>query len=297
MSNSYICTYEEMERRRQQEHLKSAQAKQKARTQKGGELVQLPLFPVSTRGVPNSILRGALFAAVKDGQYIKGELLAAQEGIQIRFTGWQLNQSDLDVWEQALMLANEHPLGTRCDCTARGFLKSIGRSTGGSKHEWLRDSFRRLGSAFVEITHNGLTYGGNMLDFYCDEESKVYRLEINPKLKAIYDAGFTLADWEQRQQLGHRKPLAKWLHGFLASHAKPLPLKVETYMRLSGSGGKRKCKKEFRRSLKTALDELIKIEAITDYEISKGGLVTIKREPSHSQKRHLTRAKPRKGNN
>ena len=59
------------------------------------------------RGVPNSVLRGALFAAVqgKNRVAMKAELLAVQKGMEIRFTGWQLDQSDLDVWEQALHLA------------------------------------------------------------------------------------------------------------------------------------------------------------------------------------------------
>ena len=279
----------------QQRAIESARAKQKARNQKTGkkscEITQLPLFPVSSRGVPNSLLRGALFAAVQNGKYMKRELLAAQEGIQVRFTGMQLNQSDLDVWEQALQLANEHPLGTRCDFTARGFLKSINRRTGGNDHEWLKDAFARLAGAVIEITHNGKTYFGTLLEGWRDDNSEIYRIEINPKLKALYDAGFTLTDWEQRKQLG-RKPLAKWLHGFLASHAEPRAMKVETYMRLSGSSTK--LVKNFRNNLETALKELAAIGAIEGYEITKGGLVKIQRNPSRSQKRHLTRAKPRK---
>ena len=44
---------------------------------------------------------------------MKGELLAAQRGIEIRFMGMQLDQSDLDVWEQALHLARQQSLGSR----------------------------------------------------------------------------------------------------------------------------------------------------------------------------------------
>lgn len=276
------------------QHLESARAAQQARnqpTQKGGEIIQLPLFPVDTKGVPNSILRSALFAAVQDRRALERELLAVQDGIEIRFTGWQLNQSDLDVWEQALQLANEHPLGTRCDFTARGFLKALKKGTGKSQHEWLKGAFARLAGAVVEIKHNGKAYFGTLLEGYRDDKNEIYRIEINPKLKALYDAGFTLTDWEQRKKLG-RKPLAKWLHGFLASHAKPRPLKVETYMRLSGSSTNKV--KHFRENLIVALDELLKVNAIKSYEITEGGLVKIQRKPSRSQKRHLTRARPRK---
>lgn len=234
-----------------------------------------------------------MFAAVqgKDRQALKGELLTVQQGMELRFTGWQLDQSDLDVWEQALHLARKHPLGTRCDFTAHAFLKALGRSTGKAQHEWLKDVFRRLGGCLVEITHNRITYGGSLLEFYRDEDTERYRLEINPKLKALYDAGWTAIDWDKRKQLS-RKPLALWLHGFLASHADPFPMKVETMYRFSGSREKRV--RDFKRRLKTALEDLQAIQAIKGYEIHGDDLVTIHRTPSATQKKHLTRAKARK---
>ena len=215
--------------------IKKRQKRQPQKPKSAG-IVQLPLWPQPVRGVPNSALRGALFAAIqgKDRQYMKRELLAVQQGMEIRFTGMQLDQSDLDVWEQALHLARMHPLGTCCEFTAHAFLKALGRSTGKPMHEWLKDTFARLGGCFVEITHNRLTYGGNLLELYRDEDSGRYRLEVNPKIVALYSAGWTAIDWQQRQQL-RRKPLALWLHGFYASHAEPYPMRVEKLMQLSGS--------------------------------------------------------------
>ncbi len=202
----------------------------------------------------------------------------------------QLDQSDMDVWEQALHLARQHPLGTRCEFTAHGFLKSLGRATGKKDHERLKRIFRRLGGCLVEITVSGKTYFGSLLEGYRDEDTGRYRLEINPKLKALYDAGWTAVDWQQRQEL-RRKPLALWLHGFLASHAEPYPLKVETLYRLSGSQTKEVWK--FKQNLRKALDELKSVEAVTGYEFD-GGLVFIEKTPSGSQKKHLTRAKSRR---
>src|SRR5207248_8611155 len=68
----------------------------------GGKVIQLPLWLEHTKGTPNSFLRSALFAAIqgKERQAFKRELLAAQKGTTIRFTGWQLDQSNLDPWEQ-----------------------------------------------------------------------------------------------------------------------------------------------------------------------------------------------------
>lgn len=254
------------------------------------EIIQLPLWPEPARGVPNSALRGALFAAIqgKDRRALKGELLAIQQGMEVRFTGWQLDQSDLDVWEQALHLARRYPLGTRCDFTARGFLKALGRRTGKSDHEWLKDVFRRLGGCFVEITHNRKTYGGSLLELYRDEDTGRYRLEINPKLKALYDAGFTQIDWQQRKHLG-RKPLALWLHGYYASHADPYPVSVEKLRQWSGS--RTKTLFHFTANLKRALGDLKAVGAIQDYQI-KDGLVSVDRTPSRSQQKHLRRSRP-----
>ncbi len=256
------------------------------------KVVQLPLWPEPARGVPNSALRGALFAAIqgKDRQALKRELLHSQNGIEIRFTGWQLDQSDLDVWEQALHLARMHPLGTRCEFTAHAFLKALGRATGKMNHEWLKDVFARLGGCFAEITHNRLTYGGSLLELYRDEDTERYRLEINPKIVALYDAGWTAIDWQQRQRL-RRKPLALWLHGYYASHADPYPVSVEKLRQWSGSGTKELWK--FKQSLKRALAELKAIGTIVDFEI-KDGLVYVQRLPSASQKKHLRKARPRK---
>ena len=76
-------------------------------------MIQLPLWPEPKRAVPNDILRSALFAAIqgKGREYTKQRLIAAYDGVQIKYTGEQLDQSDLDVWEQVLHLARQQPLG------------------------------------------------------------------------------------------------------------------------------------------------------------------------------------------
>lgn len=251
------------------------------------EVVQLPLWPEPTRGVPNAILRGALFAGVqgKHRKYMKRALLAVQKGVEIRFTGMQLDQSDLDVWEQALHLARQHPLGTRCDFTAHAFLKALGRATGKANHEWLKDVLARLAGAVVEITHNDQTYFGPLIEGGArDEKTGLYMLALNPKLVKLYSAGmWTAVDWKQRLFL-RRKPLALWLHGFLASHAEPYPLKLQSLMGWSGSKTKQVWK--FKQNLKAALNELHDLGAITGYEFD-GDLVKIGRTPTGSQQRHL----------
>ncbi len=254
------------------------------------EIVRLTIWPESARGVPNSALRGALFAAIqgKDRQYMKREELAAPAGITIRFTGMQLDQTDLDVWEQCLHLAHYHPLGTRCDFTAHSFLKALGRKTGNSEYEWLKDVFARLAGAVVEITHDNKTYFGALIEGgRRDEISDLYRVEINPTLATLYSAGWTATDWGQRQAL-RGKPLALWLHGFYSTHADPHPMKVETLHKFCGS--KNKCLRGYKRDLKRAYADLQAVGAVNSYSFN-GDLVSVDRLRSRSQKRHLSRKK------
>jgi hypothetical protein len=254
---------------------------------KDSKVYQLPLWPEPARGIPNPVLRGALFAAVqgKNRAVFQRELLACQKGLQIRFTGIQLDQSDLDVWEQALHLARHHPLGTRCEFSVYGFLKALGRKTGKSEHEWLKNAFARLMGCGVELTNQQerKTYGGSLLEFLRDDESGRYVVIFNPKILTLYEGGWTAIDWQARQLL-RGKPLALWLHGYLASHAKPYPIKIETLRTFSGSNNK--AVRFFKRKLIAALNELKKIQFIRDYAFEDDNLI-INKPPTASQQRFL----------
>jgi len=253
------------------------------------KVVKLPIWPEGSRGTPNSFLRSALFAAIqgKERRYLKGEVLASQLGITVRFTGMQLDQFDLDVWEQAMQLAAKHPLGNVCVFKIKAFLRALGRQDGKSQRDCLMDSFRRLMSSGVEIGQGPYTYGGGMLEFWHDKESDTYRIQQNPRIIALYHAGWTAIDWEQRRKL-RRKPLALWLHGWLSSHAENYPTKVEIIRELCGSRDKTLF--GFRRQLRKALADLQAQCVVTSWAIdSKTDLMTVERTPSGSQQRHLIR--------
>ena len=255
-------------------------------------MIQLPLWPETKRGAINAVLRSALFAAVqgKGRVALDRELVAAQQGIEIRFTGWQLSQSDLDVWEQVLHLARTQALGTRCYFAAHGFLKALGRSTGKRDHEWLKSVFSRLSATDVQISHKGRTYFGSLIEAGVrDEDTGRYVVEINPKLAKFYGrTQWTQLDWDQRQQL-RGKPLALWLHGFYASHARPYPLTVAYLHKLSGSQTKQL--RYFKKNLAEALSELVTLGALQAFEIV-GDLVHVRTVPSPSQQKHLAARRP-----
>ena len=267
-------------------------AKQRGRRPAPAKVIQLPLWPDPKRGAPNAVLRGALFPAIqgKGRIALDRELLAAQDGITIRYTGWQLTQSDLDVWEQVLHLARTQALGTECHFTAHGFLKALGRSTGKKDYEWLQTALERLTGAVVRISDGRRTYFGTLVEGGIrDEETGRYVVEINPKLAKFYGRSYwTQIDWQQRQAL-RRKPLALWLHGFYASHAEPYRVTVAYLHRLSGSQTKRL--RKFKENLTQALSDLQAVGAIRGFEI-RDDLVHVWTVPSKSQQRHLAARRP-----
>jgi hypothetical protein len=247
---------------------KLARMEETARQREAMQVLQLPLWPEPKRGTPNSFIRSALFAAIqgKDRVFMKETTLASQKGIVVKFTGEQLNQDDLSVWETLAHLARQQPLGQPCEFTAHGLLKSLGLHTGLSQHKQLHSTIIRLTACAVEITHDGKTYFGSLVKSGVkDELTRHYRIELNRELIRLFgESQWTALDWKQRQQL-RSKALAQALHAFYSSHRQPFPIKLDT---LRGYVGSRNFQKAgFKIKLRAAFDELVKIGFLVSYNI------------------------------
>lgn len=256
--------------------------------------MSLELWPDSVRGVPNAVLRGSLFSvSQRRSTAKKRELLAAVDGIEVRFKGERFNQTDLDVWEMLLHLARQQPLGGHVEFSANSLLKELGRGTSGKHHEELKEGIARLRGGTVEVTwtKDNRTFGGGLIsNYYRDEATQRYVVVFDSKMLGLYEGGYSHVDWSQRQALGNNS-LAKWLHGFYSSHAAPFPYKVETIKNLCGSTIERLG--DFRKLLRTALAELVDVDALTGWEIDKNDLVAITKIPTLAQQRHLKKGKSR----
>jgi TrfA protein len=274
---------------------KAEEAAAKPAEPKRGVVVQFPLFPAACRPVPNDVARSALFSCVqgKDREMVKDALIAAVDGIQIRFTGERFNQDDHDVLMQLVHMAAHQPLGEWVTVPAHALLKALGRKTGKSQHEQLRADIIRLvgGTVSLKNTRTKLEYIGHLVDEAAqDEESRYWKFKLNPTLQPLYSGtNYTLIDWGQRKKL-HGKDLARWLQVYLATHAAPFPMKVATLRELSGS--KMAELKNFRQSLRKALQDLTSNGDIAAWAIDpETDLVTIDRGNSitDSQQRHLNK--------
>lgn len=243
-------------------------------------VIQLPLWPELKRGAPNSFIRSALFAAIqsKDRQYIKEAVLASQDGITITYTGEQLNQTDLDVWEAIVHLAREQPLGTFCSFSAHSLLRTLGMATGNSQHKQLHSTIIRLTACAVQVTHNGKTYFGPLIKSGAkDELTRFYGIELNKGIVHLFgDNQWTALDWQQRHEL-RNQPLAQALHAFYSSHRKPFPMRLETLQAYTGSRNKQAS--SFKRQVKSALQALTDVGFIKGFNI-KDELVNIERMTS-----------------
>ncbi|EDX0932702.1 hypothetical protein GTE61_004744 [Salmonella enterica subsp. enterica] len=237
----------------------------------------LPTSKTNHIPAPNVILRSALFGVVKKGdrQYEKGVLKATFNGYTVKYTGEQLDQSDLDVWLECLQRCQNTPLGHTVRFSAHDFLISISRDTGKAQHEWLKSVFLRLRANDVEISDGKYTYMGSLIfEQYRDEETGDNCLVLNPKVAACFgDAGWTGMNKTFRLQL-KGKPLTLWLYGFYSSHAKPLPFKVGTIKELCGSDVKEL--KTFRQKLKKSMQELAIVTG-WQIKIDENDLIVIKK--------------------
>jgi len=255
-------------------------------------VVRLPVWPDAVRGVPNLALRSALFGVIRRGprRAMMREVIPCTSDFEIRYTGFRLDQADLDVWETSLHLARQHTMGNRVEITERALLKVLGRVYSSGSREWLKNCAARLSANTLEVTHQRFTYGGSLLqDFYRDDDTGRYVLILNPKMVVIFGMDtFTLVDWDIRQEL-IGQPLAQWLHGFYASHAKPFPVSVGKLHEWCGSEAD-SLKDWKNKDLKKSL-ELVKVASekhgIAFKSEIKEDLVHVERQPSKSQRKHL----------
>lgn len=254
-------------------------------------VVKLPLWPEPVRAVPNGILRSALFGAIKKGprRYMDKELVAAVDGVEIRYTGQRLDQGDLDVWETVLHAVRLQELGSECRLTAYALLKLMGKTDTGKNRVTLQDRIERLVANALTVKQGRYSYMGNLIaGAIKDEETQEWVIELNPKLRPLFAADqFTQIEWTVRHELDGQ-PLAQWLHGFYASHAKPFPIKIETLYKLCGSEAGEMWK--FAQTLRKALDAVTEASKTHgegfSYEII-GDLVHVDKRGSGPQRRNV----------
>jgi len=235
----------------------------------------MPLVPSGARSVPNGILRSALFSVVKRGRrrMVDDEIVTIS-GVNIKYSGYQLNQNDLTTWESILHKARGLTLGEPVKVTAYQLLKIQCKRDTGQNRQRLLDRIERLVHGTVKIETERYTYlGGLIHDAARDDNTHEWVIWLNPRLQPLFlQDQYTLIDWKTHLEL-EGKLISQWLHGFYATHKKPLDYKVETIKRLCGS--ETKSMRHFRESLCIAMRD---VAAVTGWKMwIEGNLLRVKK--------------------
>jgi hypothetical protein len=230
---------------------------------------QLGLWPDDRRGVPNVVLRSALFSAGKPTRVRKSyrdhELQAAIGTKSISYTGQQLYQHELDVWLEVLHRCRLRPAGVETDFHVHGFLKSLRRSTGNKDHKQLHATLGLLHATSIKVVVDrdergrSTGYRGHLIEkFRFNDQLLRWEVGVNSDIAELFaPKDHTWLHIDARLDLG-KNYLAKWLHGYFSSHRKPYPVGVSRLRELSGSATSRL--RRFREALSDALNEVAMVE-------------------------------------
>jgi hypothetical protein len=244
---------------------------------------QLPLFPEEdTSALPNYLARTPLFAPIQRGprKIHDRALLASPEGIEVWFTGKQLDMADQDVFMLALKWAQGVDLNEAVRCNRAEFLKALGWTAssrsgafGKSAYEWLDQSFLRLTSGTLSIkTKRYKAHLSLISDWTQDSETHEWEFTVGGKIRALFqNKEYAFIDLAKRQQIARRVDLAKWLQSYAASHeAGQHRISVAKLKKWCGYSAPTR---KFLEPLSEALDELKRVNVIAnaafyrDYEM------------------------------
>ena len=252
----------------------------------------MEFWPDTHMGVPNELARSALFAAIKppkkaDRKLLQQAPIAAQGEYSITYTGQQLDQEHIDIFEGIMHFARRVQEGNRVRLTRYALLKLLGKGDSKPEYDALLLHFEHLTATSVAISQGDkrVFWGSLLPRGALDTESGEIVVEVSRDLAKLFGRGMSRVEWAERREIG-RHPLAKWLHLYYAGHVRPHPVKVEWLREHSGSDTTELFK--FRQSLRKALQKLQAVGAIETWEIDpKNDLVHVKRTPAPPQARHL----------
>lgn len=261
-------------------------------------LPSLPSWGEEVRAVPNALLRCALFGIIpykKDARLKMAASLDAVDGLDVLYEGDRLDQQDLTTWMGIVQAVRFQKLGTVCYLRPYSLLKLIGQTDTGKNRAALRERIKRLVKGDLEVyqarknkAHK--TFVGHLISDATLEQGQEWKITLSEGLIELFGFDqFSYIDWAIRRSLaGHQ--MAQWLHGFYSSHARPVPYKPATLLRLCGSQDK--SLSSGTQNLLAAMDAVVAASkehgATFDYEL-ENGLLHVSKLGTAAQQRHLAK--------
>lgn len=265
---------------------------------------QLVLWPESERGIPNELVRCAVFSAKNRKE--QREVYRANApltvpvigGGEVIYTGEELRQDDETVWMQLVHMSKESRSPV-VYFTPYSFFKSINWPYKGTSYTRLLTTIRRLKGASIEVYSSRFDRGMSaslIADFTYNKKSdgepwSVRVFTPENELLFLFDKFYSRVDWDTRLALP--EGVSTWLHGFFSSHREPFDHRVETlaigagltlespddeHLDQAARIAKRKERlREAKKTIKRALESLQNMGFLKSFEITRAGLVHVER--------------------
>ena len=257
----------------------------------GREMQQLlPDIFEDKRAIPNCFLRGALFGMVRKGRRaLVGDMpIFTMSQYDLTFTGYELDQNDLEVWDTLMFLAKERNGDRELRITMYDLCQQIRLKYTNTSRDALIARIKRLKIGTVTIKLGDKEYFGSLIDdgFIDNSGDGKIVIRYNKKLAPLFTEDYTFVSADVRHLLGDNQ-LARWLYNFYESHREPIPFAIDFIQKLCRSESQ---SKEFKRSLKSSLGQVKKAHLSVnhkskwDYEITdKNFLLVYPRGKSKKQ--------------
>ncbi len=255
--------------------LSQVRATRRRRAVRINELVYLPSWKESAFGLPNALLRSALFGvATLDSDERKNAVfdlpILAQGDVVLKLTGLRLIDYDRQVLAAVLMVYRDLPLSKDAESgwvrlSFWQFAGLMGLSYGLKVHIAIRESLIRLNAAHLRLRVNRrdvplprlveVAFDDGYEELATDPQnlkgSDMIALRVPEGMGDLF--GPTCWTAVPAVALSEYAGLVRWLTGFFSTHSGPHPLALKDLYDLSGSD----CElREFRRRLKNALARL-----------------------------------------
>ena len=243
----------------------------------------LPDWPESHRALPNEILRSALFNCRNRNlprMFLKEVEIAVIGDGQVIYRGEELRQDDELVWMHLMHLIKKSPLGECVEFTPYSFIKALGWPIKGQNYDRLRNCLSRMQATALRIQSKRLHsfVSISLIQKFLsrnerNESLTRWQVWVGKEMQLLFDEEFlTRVMWETRRSLPDG--IASKLFGYWASHRKPYPVKVETLLKLCGSGMQTK---HFKMELRRALDLLKESGFLEAWELKDELVVVVRR--------------------
>lgn len=224
----------------------------------------IPHVEPTKRVVPNCFIRSALFGILELGaerKFLKNEKIISTPEYTIFFTGEELDQFDLKVWDSLVYLfKNKSLLQTKYTVNPNvtnlaEICRHVGISDAVKARPYIQQRIERLSRAHVKIIYNKMLFLGNLISsFKLDLTNGNYTVNFDKDLLAIFSENkdYSHIDFTIRKSLNQNQ-LALWLYSFCQSHVTDMHYPIYYLHELSRS---RLIIPEFNRYLKKALQSL-----------------------------------------